>query len=166
MNKREQDKALDELYAELPELECQGLCHSSCGPIRMTLAEYRRTEEAGVKIPPGSFIEQGPLDCPALTMFKQCGVYQVRPLICRVWGVTPRMRCNYGCRPSRMLSDQEVYGFMARAYDISGERELAAMSRAAADPKHAAMLNEAQEQVDIESEIVIRQLRRRGDPPV
>ena len=40
------EERLEALYAELPELECKGLCTDSCGAISMGLHEARRLERA------------------------------------------------------------------------------------------------------------------------
>jgi Fe-S-cluster containining protein len=128
---------LDALYAELPRIDCVGLCRDTCGPIDMSRAERQRIARAGVDIPAGSLITY---DCPALTMLGQCSVYKIRPLICRIWGLTKRLHCNYGCRPSRWLTEPEAYTLIARAYDISGQRDKARQARLAAAPEHQAMM--------------------------
>lgn len=120
---------LDALYAELPTIDCQGLCWDSCGRIDMAHAERKRIKaEHGVEIPDGTKIRTPSL-CVALTMFRQCGVYAVRPMICRVWGLSEGLPCTFGCRPSRLLTDQETYEFLARALDISGQHAEAARMR-------------------------------------
>lgn len=135
------DARLDALYAELPTIECQGFCHTSCGPIDMSAAERERiTREKGITIPAGSFLRDGPSDCVALTMLRRCSVYDIRPLVCRIWGLTKRMPCGYGCRPSRWLTEPEAYTLMARAYEISGQDKLARMSQAAALPENQAAM--------------------------
>lgn len=46
---------LDALYAEVPTIDCQGLCWDSCGRIDMSNAERRRIQaERGVDIPDGT----------------------------------------------------------------------------------------------------------------
>lgn len=131
--------ALDALYAELPTIDCQGFCHDSCGPIDMSSAERARIAEQGVTIERGAwFTDLRPIRCPALTMFRQCSVYQIRPLICRIWGLTKRMPCTYGCRPSRWLSEPEAYALLGRAFTIAGdEADAAAFTHAAANPAAA-----------------------------
>jgi hypothetical protein len=125
------DDELDALYAELPTIDCQGHCWNSCGPIHMTGAEQQRIRRAGVHIPNQLYSETGPMTCPALTMFHQCGVYEARPLICRMWGATRKLRCNYGCKPERYLTEREVVEFMTRAHEIAGETKEAELGRRA-----------------------------------
>lgn len=152
------DAELDELYAQLPTIECQGFCWDSCGPIDMAGAERARIARAGVNIPQGSFTRDGPSLCPALTMLHQCSVYEIRPLICRLWGLSRRLRCNYGCKPSRQLSEPEMYELIARAYDISGQPQEAAMARAATLPENQELLRRAHAFIAEETDLKWRQL--------
>lgn len=148
---------LDALYAELPTVNCEGYCWTSCGPIRMSSGEERRLTDAGMPIPQGSFINNGPSLCPALTPFHQCGVYDIRPLICRMWGLGPgALRCNYGCEPSRRLTDREVYEFISRAEEISGNNAEAERARQAlADPDFERNLRRAHRAVQDQSDLVL-----------
>lgn len=150
---------MDALYAELPGIDCQGRCWDSCGPIDMTRLERARIRrEKDVLIPVGSFVEDGPVMCPALTMFRQCGVYEIRPLICRIWGLAETMPCTYGCKPERYLNDVEMYEFLARAYDIAGEHKLARLVRAANLPENRAELAKLREQVLLQSHVKAREM--------
>lgn len=46
--------------------------------------------------------------CPNLNPHNgECMAYAVRPLICRMWGLTKRMKCPYGCVPERWVDDAE-----------------------------------------------------------
>jgi Fe-S-cluster containining protein len=55
-----------------------------------------------------------------LTADRQCGVYEIRPLICRLWGLTRSMPCPYGCRPERVIEDDEAFLMIMRADRIGG----------------------------------------------
>lgn len=132
---------LRELYAELPTIECKGLCSNACGPIDMTDVERNRLVDLGVTIPvftaadAAAWARGERLDCPALTevtghplaprlRMARCTVYEDRPLICRLWGMTESMRCEAGCEPSRVLSDREAYDLIFRAMEIGGHRHI------------------------------------------
>jgi Fe-S-cluster containining protein len=149
---------LDALYAELPTIDCQGMCWDSCGPIFTSNAEHDRIAEAGVDIAQGSFLRDGPSLCPALTMLHQCSVYEIRPMICRLWGLSRRLRCNYGCKPSRVLSEPEMYELLARAFDISGQPKDAAMTRLATLPENQERMRQAHAYIDDETELKWREL--------
>lgn len=50
-------------------------------------------------------------DCQFLMpVIGTCRVYQLRPLVCRLFGVVDnsKMRCQFGCQPTRWLSNEEA----------------------------------------------------------
>jgi Fe-S-cluster containining protein len=151
---------LDALYAQLPAVDCVGLCWDSCGPIDMSAAERARIAAAGVHIPRGSFYGDGPGLCPALTMFKRCGVYEIRPLVCRIWGLTRRMPCTYGCKPERYLTEPEAYELFAQAFEISGQSREAADAHLAATPEHQARMRKIRDALDVQTQLVVRAVKR------
>lgn len=124
--------ALRELYATLPNINCQGHCWNSCGAIDASPVERRHIAELGVEIP--VFTEEwherwvaGASDyCPAFSMGARgfgrpgCTVYERRPMICRVWGLNEDMRCPYGCEPERVLTMRETYEYIFAAMRIGG----------------------------------------------
>lgn len=125
---------LDALYAELPTIECQRKCALACGPIDMSNTERERIAELGVTIPVFTgaaaqrWADNEKIDtCRALKphplMKNQgiCGVYEVRPMICRLWGLTESMPCEWGCKPSRVMSDAEGFEYLSRSLAISGD---------------------------------------------
>lgn len=127
-NPRRLDARLQsEVYDKIPAIDCQGLCHDSCGPIGLTVRERQRIERAAGK----------PLTCGAgascsmLTPDRRCGVYDLRPLICRLWGVVETLPCPYGCRPERYLSAKEGMELTLLADKIGGS-DLASHQLAAA----------------------------------
>ncbi|WBB94102.1 hypothetical protein [Verrucosispora sp. WMMC514] len=97
---RDRTAEMDQLYAELPEIDCKGLCHESCNAIVMTPLERGRIRERGVDI--------SPLDmpCPALTPLRRCSVRDIRPMICRLWGLVESMACPHGCVPEGGFLDE------------------------------------------------------------
>lgn len=128
-------EALEELYATLPTMQCQGKCQTCCGPIDMSLAERMRIEERGVAIPPMSDariqlwednhkfdpLTGEPLFCPALNLETGgCNVYDVRPMVCRLWGAAESMPCPHGCQPTKMLSDNEALALLMESMKIGG----------------------------------------------
>lgn len=119
------EETLDLLYAEIPEMECKGLCGDVyCGPIGMGKTERLRILDR-IGHPPFSrifpAIEQpgelallafhehlsqsggvACLKCPMLVDNK-CRVYDIRPMICRLWGAVEDLRCPHGCRPKELM---------------------------------------------------------------
>src|ERR1043165_1016518 len=99
----------------MPGIDCRKLCAESCGPIVMGRVEWQRVcravgEERHQADPLGY--------CPLLEN-ERCAVYNVRPMLCRLWGIVETMKCPWGCVPERWLTKEEGYEFLARAADIS-----------------------------------------------
>lgn len=115
---------LEELYASLPALECRGLCHDTCTAIDASELERERLAERGVVLPAAlahqqlaELIASGRTPrCPALGPLNTCTVYDVRPFICRAFGLvrdrateppgSPHggpMMCGHGCIPDGTL---------------------------------------------------------------
>lgn len=124
MKRSQMDAALDELYARVPDVGCKGLCHQACGPIGMNPREHQRIRDRGVKIPHhqeglAELVETGDYTCPALDGDNQCSVYEVRPMLCRLWGATESMPCTYGCVPEEgLLPDAEGHMLLAQSLDV------------------------------------------------
>ncbi len=121
-------EALLALYAELPKMVCQGLCSDSCSSLVQTRLERDLiAERTGVRL---QLVQRPPAPCAALTMLNQCGVYDTRPMICRLWGMTSGLRCQYGCEPEGgYLTGQQFYEFLARAAELAGDPREAARMR-------------------------------------
>src|ERR1044072_6244417 len=100
-------EAIQALYAQLPTIACKGYCHDSCGPIPVTDVELEAmARAAGREVTamegPGSRrflvrLHANDLDCQLLHK-GQCTIYESRPLICRLMGVTEGLPCVYGCK--------------------------------------------------------------------
>lgn len=103
------------IYANVPAIECQGLCHQSCGPLVV-----EEPERAHIKARTGKTVPDLQFNCPMLTVLKRCSVYEDRPLLCRLWGVVESMPCEWGCRPARYLTDAEGHALIARTRSARG----------------------------------------------
>ncbi len=123
-------RRLRQIEAELPTINCKKLCQSYCGVIPMTHLEHERMEGVAGKIettelplPHGTFrvMMTGDGTCPMLRDGK-CSVYEVRPMICRLWGLVEKLRCPHGCTPSRWISDEEAHAFLDRVLALSQKR--------------------------------------------
>lgn len=108
---------LDALYAELPTIECQGKCYAACNGVSATYTESARIAARGFTV---GVREPAGKRCDALSAFNTCRVHDIRPTICRVWGVASNIQCSYGCRPSRYLTSREVVDFLLRSFEIGG----------------------------------------------
>ncbi len=115
---------LEALYAQLPDLQCRGLCEHSCaGHVDASHLERARILQRGVDLdaptPDGS--------CPALTRnlagAGRCAVHPVRPTVCRLWGAVEAMPCPHGCRPAGgPANDAQALRWLLDALRIGGHR--------------------------------------------
>jgi len=120
--------AIAAVHDQVPAIACRGLCHDSCGPIRMTRSEHDTIRvRHGIDIP-----TTGIATCPALTILNRCAVHEDRPTVCRLWGVVDPMRCPHGCEPDRVLTAGEGYELLAQAAHADGDRAEARQFRNAA----------------------------------
>ena len=123
---------LDALYREIPEIECKGTCANQCtSQVPFLKIEAKRT---------GNKKARGP-DCPHLEDGR-CRVHPIRPLLCRIWGVSIQMPCPYGCRPTRYLSDEETRSIIQRAEKICGETFVTAATAAQQKGNHAKFIQD------------------------
>ena len=102
---------LQSLRDQVPDAGCKGLCQESCGPILW----YRAENEAIIRASGPIRAGRADLTCPYLSSEGQCEIYQVRPMICRLWGSVKAMRCPHGCRPKRWLTNKEAYSLLDEA---------------------------------------------------
>jgi Fe-S-cluster containining protein len=112
------------LYARVPAIpDCDGRCWISCGPADRSQREDQRIRAAGIRITPAdeAGAQPGRYYCEALTAGKQCAVYDIRPMSCRLWGATEGMKCPYGCVPEGgWLTDQEGLELITEAMRAGG----------------------------------------------
>lgn len=120
----------DKIYRKIPDAGCTGLCHNTCTGIDATQLERDVMASRGHPLPRGDALTQSreairtgvlPASCSALTEDKRCAVYEDRPLICRAWGVTERLKCPYGCVPEGgvYLTEREFFALSQRMERVS-----------------------------------------------
>ncbi|PUA20302.1 YkgJ family cysteine cluster protein [Glaciimonas sp. PCH181] len=83
----------------IPAFECVPGCHDCCGPVKASSEEIARLP---YKSDAEHDIALADLSCPHLGD-NGCQVYEDRPLICRLFGTTPRLVCPNGRRPEAMI---------------------------------------------------------------
>jgi Putative zinc- or iron-chelating domain len=121
---RRRKPSLEDVYRQVPPVQCRGLCLESCGPISMSRHEEAKLLARGVKIPPMAeamaALERGEdYYCPALRAGR-CSVYDDRPTICRLWGATESMPCPHGCTPDNRLTQAESHRILRLAAEVGG----------------------------------------------
>lgn len=85
--------------SRIPSFECTPGCHDCCGPVTTSTEEMSRLP---IKSDAEHEAALANLSCPHLGS-KGCQVYAERPLICRLFGTTPRLACPNGNRPEVMV---------------------------------------------------------------
>lgn len=112
------------IYSQVPEVNCKGLCQQACGPIGCSGIEAVALQDAGHALPRTvNHPTQGALTCSHLSPEGRCRIYEQRPLVCRLFGATPAMRCPHGCRPQRFLQEgesRELLRVLKEASDAQG----------------------------------------------
>lgn len=91
------------LREKVPSFKCKPGCHDCCGPVTTSSEEMSRLPvktdaEHDAALEEFNCVHLGP---------NGCEVYEERPLICRLFGTTPRMACPNDCAPDTMI-DPEV----------------------------------------------------------
>lgn len=96
----------------IPTFECEPGCHDCCGPVTASSEEMAHLPEKSDAEHAAALAE---LTCPHLGD-TGCQVYAERPLICRLFGTTPRLACPNGKRPATMIDpriEQQIDRYFA-----------------------------------------------------
>ncbi|MEW9899059.1 YkgJ family cysteine cluster protein [Chitinivorax sp. PXF-14] len=101
----------------IPDFECVPGCHDCCGPVTTSTVEMARLP---VKTEAEHAAALAALNCPHLG---ECGctVYAERPLICRLFGTTPRLPCPHGRRPEHYVDaeiERQVFAYFESARHV------------------------------------------------
>lgn len=98
------------LRRRIPAFECEPGCHDCCGPVTASSEEMARLP---VKSDAEHATALEALSCPHLGA-QGCQVYAERPLVCRLFGTTPRLACPRGKRPTSPIdpgTEQQIYRY-------------------------------------------------------
>jgi len=88
---------IQKLYLRIPRSNCKDGCFECCTNIVQFARE--ETERAGEYKYDGL--------CAFLDGNKKCGVYDNRPLVCRIYGTSEIMLCE-DCVPEKYLDEEET----------------------------------------------------------
>ncbi|MDX8400710.1 MAG: YkgJ family cysteine cluster protein [Gallionellaceae bacterium] len=102
---------------QIPSFACKPGCHDCCGPVTASSEEMlglpvKSNEEHDTAL--------AELSCPYLGD-KGCQVYTERPLVCRLFGTTPRLACPNGNRPEQMIDaqiEQQIFRFFKQTRHV------------------------------------------------
>ncbi len=101
----------------IPDFECIPGCHDCCGPVTTSTVEMARLP---VKTEAEHAAALAELNCPHLGE-RGCTVYAERPLICRLFGTTPRLACPHGRRPEGFIDpeiERQVFAYFESARHV------------------------------------------------
>ena len=87
---------LQELYSQIPEFDCVPGCTDCCGPWGCSKQEWETIIARDKREGKG-------LDCPYICE-KGCSIHDIRPLVCRMFGVVEAMQCPHGQGPETLLT--------------------------------------------------------------
>ncbi len=111
------DRTIDALRLRIPQFTCIVGCHDCCGPVTASSEELARLP---VKSEAAHAAALAEWSCPHLGVHG-CEVYAERPLICRLFGTSPSLRCPNGARPVYMIdarTEREIHEFHARTRQV------------------------------------------------
>ena len=94
----------------IPSFECIPDCHDCCGPVTASSEEMFALPVVDAATRTDALAN---LNCAHLSS-KGCTVYAERPLICRVFGTTPRLPCPHDRRPAVLIDaalDSQIQAF-------------------------------------------------------
>lgn len=103
--------------SRIPAFACTPGCHDCCGPVMTSTHEMSRLP---VKSDAEHDAALTDLSCPHLGS-QGCQVYAERPLICRLFGTTPRLPCPNGNRPEEMVDpeiDRQIQRFFVETRHV------------------------------------------------
>lgn len=106
------DQKIEDLRRRIPSFMCIVGCHDCCGPV---LASPEEVARLPAKTDQEHETALADYNCVYLGEHG-CQVYNERPLICRLFGTTPRLPCPNGKRPVYMVdsrTEQEIDLFLA-----------------------------------------------------
>lgn len=101
----------------IPAFACEPGCHDCCGPVTTSSEEMARLP---VKSDAEHEAALASLNCPHLGK-NGCEVYDERPLICRLFGTTPKLPCPRGKRPEVMIDfhvEQQIHQYFRETRQV------------------------------------------------
>jgi len=101
-------KTIKYLRKRIPKFECKKSCTDCCGPIVFSKWEWDQVENKKTATS---------LDCPYASE-AGCEIYEQRPILCRLFGTVPKMKCNHGRGHAKLLSAKKEKEIMRKYYEI------------------------------------------------
>ena len=110
-------RTLRDLRDRIPSCACVAGCHDCCGPVTASSEEAAELPYRSEAVRDAALAE---FSCPHLGDHG-CTVYGDRPLICRLFGTTPRLACPRGMRPETMIdarTERDIQVFLVQTRQV------------------------------------------------
>jgi len=110
---------LKEVYDAIPNSTCPKGCGKCCGILYPSMAELRNIKEycERKRIEFKSFNYTTGVDCPYLAADKSCQIYEARPFLCRILGVSVDLQpCPQKCKPEAILNHNKSSKLYSEIY--------------------------------------------------
>ena len=110
-------KSLEKIYSLIKDFSCNH-CHKCCGPIiwfepeEIMIRDYMEKNKIKRVLWTKEEFKQNQMRCPYL-IDDRCIIYPVRPIVCRLQGNIPDLKCNFS-NNADFMSEKELN-------DIKGE---------------------------------------------
>lgn len=101
-------KTIKYLRKQIPTFKCKEGCTDCCGPVVFSRWEWEQIKDQ--KLATG-------VHCPYASE-NGCEIYEQRPIICRLMGTVPKLKCLHGCGPKKMLSKKKELEIMKKYTDV------------------------------------------------
>lgn len=111
------DDKIRVLRQQIPSFACVPGCHDCCGPVTTSTTEMARLPRKTRAEQEAALAE---LNCVHLGPHG-CTVYGERPLICRLFGTTPKLACPRGCAPQAMIEpdvEAQIHTYIATTRQV------------------------------------------------
>ena len=104
---------IQKLYLHIPKSVCKDGCFECC----TNIVQFAKEEAERA----GEYKYDGV--CSFLGDDNKCGVYDARPMVCRIYGTSEIMQCD-DCEPERYLTEQETRDIIREYAKIKDAQEL------------------------------------------
>lgn len=117
------DERHKKIYDMIPTFECIDGCTDCCGIVPFSGFEWEQLKPDEIKTKSFAEIIENPA-CPFIEDGKHCGIYEKRPLMCRIYGTIENLKCPHDKKPLKFLTrEQERY--IMREYKRLTKKKLA-----------------------------------------
>ena len=98
------NKELEDIYSKIPAIDCQGLCYDQC---TLIIAHPVELDNIGLN-PHFKTLDDGKVLVHLIKQdWNDSDGCLTCPMLKRLYGVVENMKCRFGCKPTRYLTNKE-----------------------------------------------------------